>query len=91
VRWESNERTWDERAHAIGRSLAPSSTATVDWFITLPDDLPATETVVAATIVVRDADTREELSALPLRIVTTAAAAKKAVADAKAGDCCGGR
>jgi hypothetical protein len=91
VRWDSTERTWNETSHAIGRSLAPSSTATVDWFITLPDKLPAADTIVDARIVVRDSETGEQLTVLPLKIVTTAAAAKKAVADAKAGDSRGGQ
>jgi hypothetical protein len=89
VRWDSTELTWDETRHAIGRSLPPRSTATVDWYITLPATLPAGDTVLDTTIVVRDSDTGEQLTALPLKIVTTAAAAKKAVADAKAGESLG--
>lgn len=85
VRWESTERTWDERTHSIGRVLPPGSNATVDWFVTLPDPLPEGDSIMAGAIVVLDADTGQRLTRLPIHIVANDAGA------AKAGDCCGGK
>jgi hypothetical protein len=83
VRWDSTEKTWDEERHAIGRTLAPGETVTVDWFITLPDPLPVDASVVEkGRIAVYDADSGALLSALPVSVVNTAAGA------VVGGDCC---
>lgn len=92
VRWESNEKTWEPATHTIGRSLAPSSTATVDWYIELPDRLPPGDVLVDARILVRDTADMSVLTSLPLKVVKNNAAARKAVEAARAGgDCCGGK
>jgi hypothetical protein len=83
LRWESMERSWDERTRTLGRVLAPGESVTVDWQLTLPRPVP-TGVLVDSHIVVFDADTGERLTELPIHIVNGAAAA----AAAKAGDCC---
>jgi hypothetical protein len=84
VRWDSTEKTWDQENHAIMRPLAPGETVTVDWFITLPDPLPADATVVEkGRIVVYDAESGAQLSALPLSIINSKGAGATA-----GGDCC---
>ncbi|MDO8964173.1 MAG: hypothetical protein Q7W30_06735 [Coriobacteriia bacterium] len=82
LRWESNEKAWNEKTRTLDRMLAPGSTVTVDWFVTLPRPLPARDIIVDARMVVYDADTGERLTALPIRVVSSSAAA------ARAGDCC---
>jgi hypothetical protein len=83
LRWDSMERTWDERTRTIGRVLVPGESVTVDWYLTLPRPLP-TGVLVDTRVAVIDADTGERLTELPIHIVNGAAAA----ASARAGDCC---
>ena len=82
LKWDSIDKYWDERTRTIQRPLAPGESVTVDWELTLPRPLPDTDLIVDARIVVYDADTGDRLTAMPIRIVNSAAAA------AKAGDCC---
>jgi hypothetical protein len=72
VRWDSLDKDWDEETRSISRPLAPGETVTVDWYITIPDPLPAGSPVVEkGRIVIYDADTGERLSVLPLSIMNS--------------------
>jgi hypothetical protein len=82
LKWGSIDKSWDERTLTLQRPLKPGESVTVDWDLTLPRPLPDEDIIVDARIVVYDADTGDRLTAMPIRIVNSAAAA------VKAGDCC---
>jgi hypothetical protein len=82
LKWTSIDKSFDERTLTVQRPLKPGESVTVDWDLTLPRPLPEADIIVDARIVVYDADTGERLTAMPIRIVNSAAAA------VQAGDCC---
>jgi hypothetical protein len=69
VRWESTDKTWDEKTHEIGRVLAPGDDVTVDWFVTLPRPLPEDDVIIDGAIVVLDAETGERLTEFPVKFL----------------------
>jgi hypothetical protein len=82
LKWGSIDKSFDESTLIVQRPLKPGESVTVDWDLTLPRPLPEDDIIVDARIVVYDADTGERLTAMPIRIVNSAAAA------VAAGDCC---
>ena len=75
VRWESTDKTWNEKTHEIERLLDPNEDVTVDWFVTLPRPLPTEDLIIDGTIVVIDAETDERLTEFPVQFVRDPAAA----------------
>ena len=68
LEWVTFERDWDHEARVSARAVEPAATFNMDWIVTLTPELLAPDGRCEGQLAVRDADTGELLTRLPVLI-----------------------
>ncbi len=79
--WHSRDRAWNAETREIERPIAPGEAVDVSLVVTFPEPLPDKPILLKGSVIVRDADSGDALSTLPVTVVRSGASAV-------AGDCC---
>jgi hypothetical protein len=73
MKWLTFERDWDQATQTSTRQIEPGDTYNMDWFFTIPPEQRNQHIVCDGELRIRDAETGDLLTDLPVRIVNSAA------------------
>lgn len=65
------EKCWNEVTRTFERSINPGEMVSMDWNITIPDQFMTEKYILDAGVTVVDADTGNQISYLPVKIINT--------------------
>lgn len=73
VKWETFEKDWDRNEKASTREIPPGKTFNMDWHVHVDPEARERYEMCNGSLELRDADTGEVLTTLPIRLINSRA------------------